>query len=114
MMDGEKLRQLRKAHRMTLEDVARHLGVSRATVLRYETGMITNIPSDKIEIMARLFNVSPAYLLGWEENADRVNDLPSSEMIKKIIMKMPPADYQMVWEAIDRNYKRLKEKGEIE
>ena len=53
---------------MTLEDVAGIINVGRATVLKYENGTITNIPSDKIEQLATLFSVSPAYLMGWSEN----------------------------------------------
>ena len=77
MTIGEKLKLLRKRHKMTLEDVAEHLSVGRATVLRYENGMITNIPSDKIEILARLFGVSPSYLMGWDEKKD--SDFDESE-----------------------------------
>lgn len=52
MTIGEKLKSLRKQNRMTLEDVANYINVGRATVLKYENGMITNIPSDKIEHLA--------------------------------------------------------------
>ena len=69
MTIGEKLKHLRKQHRMTLEDVANHINVGRATVLKYENGMITNIPSDKIEQLAVLFSVSPAYLMGWSSDS---------------------------------------------
>lgn len=68
MTIGEKLKSLRKQNRMTLEDVANYINVGRATILKYENGMITNIPSDKIEQLARLFNVSPAFLMGWSED----------------------------------------------
>ena len=69
MAIGTKLKELRKQNKMTLEDVAVHINVGRATVLKYENGMITNIPSDKIEQLSRLFNVSPSYLMGWDEPA---------------------------------------------
>lgn len=68
MTIGEKIKSLRKQNHMTLEDVAGNISVGRATVLKYENGMITNIPSDKIEQLAKLFNVSPAYLMGWSED----------------------------------------------
>ncbi len=77
MTIGEKLKSLRKQNRMTLEDVANYLNVGRATVLKYESGMITNIPSDKIEQLARLFSVSPAFLMGW--SGDHSDD-PSSDL----------------------------------
>ena len=71
MTTGEKLKMLRKQRKMTLEDVAGIINVGRATVLKYENGTITNIPSDKIEQLATLFSVSPAYLMGWSENDDK-------------------------------------------
>lgn len=71
MNTGEKLKSLRKQKRMTLEDVATIINVGRATVLKYENGIITNIPSDKIEQLATLFDVSPAYLMGWSDDAQK-------------------------------------------
>lgn len=76
MTIGEKLKKLRKQNRMTLEDVAGYINVGRATVLKYENGMITNIPSDKIEQLSRLFNVSPSYLMGWTD------DDPASQTVQ--------------------------------
>ena len=43
------------------------------TVSRYETLDITNIPSDKIEGMARLYNTTPAFLMGWEDKKEKEN-----------------------------------------
>ena len=63
---GEKIRRLRTEAGYTLELVGKHIGVSRPTIFRYENGEISGIPSDKIEKLARLFNVSPGYLMGWE------------------------------------------------
>jgi len=41
---------------------------------RYETGVIANIPSDKIEALAEVLKVTPSYLMGWE-NASGEQDL---------------------------------------
>ena len=51
----------------TLEDIAKIVGVSKATVQRWESGNIANIRRDKIVKLAKALNVSPAYLMGWEE-----------------------------------------------
>ena len=66
MTIGERLKALRKEKDLTLEDVARSLDISRANISKYENGDITNIPSDRIEQLARFYSVSPAYLMGWE------------------------------------------------
>jgi len=52
---------------LTLEAVAQVVGVTRATIQKYENGIISNIPSDKIEKLADVLNVSPAYLMGWSD-----------------------------------------------
>ena len=117
---GDRIRTLRKKKRLTLEDVAHHLGVGRATVLKYEKGIITNVPSDKIELLSRLFDVSPAYLMGWTDDPDGAVDksnpivVPSSEMFVKIVSYMSTEDYRMVMDAFDRTYKKMKEMGVID
>ncbi len=51
----------------TLEEIAKRLGTSRQTVHRYETGVISNIPSDKVELLADVLDVTPSYLMGWDD-----------------------------------------------
>lgn len=64
---GERIHRARRRAQMTLEEVARQVGISRQTMSRYETGIIGNIPSDKIEMMSKVLHVSPAYIMGWED-----------------------------------------------
>lgn len=52
---------------LTLEDVARRVGVNRATILRWETGEIKNLGRDKIAALAAALHVTPEYLLGWTD-----------------------------------------------
>ena len=46
------------------------LGTSKQNIYKYENGIVTNIPSDKIELMAQIFNVSPCYIMGWDQSTD--------------------------------------------
>lgn len=62
------IRSRRSELGLTLEEVARRVGVSRATVLRWETGSIKNLGRDKIAALAAALHVSPEYLLGWTED----------------------------------------------
>lgn len=62
---GDQIKKYRTEQGLTLEEVAKSIGVSRQTMSRYETGVITNIPSDKIEAIAQKLGVSPAILMGW-------------------------------------------------
>lgn len=54
---------------MTLEEVAKIVGVTRQTILKYENGLISNIPSDKIELLAKALRTSPAYIMGWADDS---------------------------------------------
>ena len=64
---GDKIKNLRIQNKMTLEEVGNRIGVSKQTLYKYENNIITNIPSDKIEGLAKIFNVSPALIMGWDD-----------------------------------------------
>lgn len=68
MTIGEKIKQLRESKQITQTELASVLKTTKQNIYKYETGIISNIPSDKIEIIANYFQVSPAYLMGWEES----------------------------------------------
>lgn len=74
MSKAEKLRLCREKKGLSQTDVARHLGVSKQTINKYETGIITNIPSNRLESMARLYGVNPSYIMGFEESASKDRD----------------------------------------
>ena len=65
---ARKIKQLRLERDMTLEDVAKIVGVGKSTVRKWETGMIANMGRDKIAALALALGVTPAYLMGWEEH----------------------------------------------
>lgn len=70
----ENIKFYRQKCGYTLEEVGTHIGVSKGTILKYENGSITNIPSDKIEKMANLFNIDPGELMGWDKPIERDTD----------------------------------------
>lgn len=65
---GNKLKSLRENKKLTLDEVAQKIDTSRQTLFKYENGIVTNIPSSKIEKLAGIYGVSPAYLMGWEDD----------------------------------------------
>jgi len=99
MTVGERIKFLRKQINMTLEDVATAIGVKRPTVFKYETGAVTNIPPDKIEELAKVFGVTPQYLMGWtDERTDSTEHTnqpqsyfktPEARIIARAIDQMP-------------------------
>ena len=64
---GERIRDRRTELRLTLNDISKRAGVSKATICRYEKGVILNIPSDRIERIAKALRCTPAFLMGWDE-----------------------------------------------
>ena len=84
---ANRLRSKRIENNFSLQEVADKIGVSKVTISRYETLDITNIPSDKIEKIAKLYGVSPAYLMGWTEEHPQ----PQSNL-DKIISQLTPEE----------------------
>ena len=72
MTIGDRIREKRDEHGMTLEDIAKLIGVSRQTMSRYETGAIKGVPSDKIELIAKALGTTPGYLMGWEDKSEDI------------------------------------------
>lgn len=68
MTIGERIKLLRDSLNISQVDLADKINVSKQTLYKYENNIITNIPSDKIEAIAKIGNVSPAYLMGWDNN----------------------------------------------
>lgn len=64
---GEKIKYLRTRQGMTLEELGEKVGVGKSTVRKWETGAIANMRRNKIASLAEALNVSPSYLMGWED-----------------------------------------------
>ena len=67
MTKGEKIRHLREQKGLTQTELAEIVKTSKQNIYKYETGKITNIPSDMIEKLCAALGVSPSYLMGWGE-----------------------------------------------
>lgn len=79
----------RKEIGLSAERVAEILGVSPATVYRYENGDIEKIPGDSLVPIAEALRTTPAYLMGWEDSPksslpDNVIPLPDMRKIPLI------------------------------
>ena len=70
MTVGERIKYMRERLKISQTDFAARMGVSKQTLYKYENNIVTNIPSDKIESVAEICSVSPAYLMGWESNVE--------------------------------------------
>lgn len=64
----KKIKQRRLELGLTLEEVAKVVGVSKATVSRWESGEITNMRRDRIANLAKVLNVEANFIMGISEN----------------------------------------------
>lgn len=86
MTKGEKIVALREKKGLRSVDLADKIGVSKQLMYKYENDIITNIPSDKLEMISSVLNSSPAYLMGWE---DEEGKKLFGEDIDRELEKMP-------------------------
>lgn len=66
------LKRRRKELGLTLAQVADMMGVSEATVQRWESGNIKSVRYDKINKLAQVLKVEPSEIMGW--NTSRQED----------------------------------------
>ena len=71
---GNIIKRLRIENNMTLEQLGDKVGVGKSTVRKWENGMIANMRRDKIAKIADVFNVSPSYLIGWDNNVGPITN----------------------------------------
>ena len=82
MTIGEKIKMAREAKGLTQEQLGALCGTTKQTIFKYENGIITNIPLDRLEKMAEVLSITPMSLMGWEDTLPS-NILPLPNMVKK-------------------------------
>lgn len=108
-MDNElsrKIKELRLEKNMTLEEVGKIVGVGKSTVRKWETGMIANMGRDKIALLAHALGVTPAYLMGWNEEQKTSNSpnepklTEGEKLMLDLFRKIPENKQEVVLEMI--------------
>jgi transcriptional regulator with XRE-family HTH domain len=67
------LRQRRKELGLTMKQVADAVGVSEATISRYESGNIRNMRRDRIDKYAKVLRVNLLDMIEFEDQVDELN-----------------------------------------
>ena len=83
MTTGQRMKIRRKEIGLSAENLAELLGVSPATIYRYENGDIEKVPGDRLGPIAEALHTSPAFLMGWDDATDASlpsNIIPMPEM----------------------------------
>ncbi len=101
MTVGERIKILRERAGISQIDFATKINISKQNLYKYENNIITNIPSDKIEAAAKLCNVSPAYLMGWEDE-ERIAKSLYALTISPKVQQLVDVVHDMNSEQIDK------------
>ena len=92
---GQRIALAREQRNMTLEEVARLCETTKQTIFKYENGIVTNIPYDKIVLLTKALNVSPSYIFGWNEDSPSEPQLTEGEKKMLELFRKIPVDRQV-------------------
>lgn len=83
MTVGEKIHYLRIKNNMTMDDLARELGVQRSAINKYEKGIVVNLKRSTISSLCRVFGVSSSYFLDDDEPVS--DEEPKNDDIRLLV-----------------------------
>jgi len=78
---GNRIHKKRKDLGLTMLEVAQKVGVSEATVSRWESGDIANMRRDRIALLAKALNVSISFIIDLEDNNNELKHSSTSQTI---------------------------------
>ena len=64
---GQRIKEARKSQKITLKELGTSVGISESTTKRYEDGQIKGVDVNIIKKFAAALNVSPAWLMGYDD-----------------------------------------------
>ena len=73
-MISDRIRARREELGLSVAELAKRLGKNRATVYRYESNDIEDMPSSVLEPLAKALQTTPPYLMGWDDKQTKAFD----------------------------------------
>lgn len=67
MTIGEKIKRLRLERGLTQEELGNAVGVQKAAINKYETGIVINLKREVIQKLAKALDVNPVWLMDDED-----------------------------------------------
>lgn len=121
MTIGQRIRKKREELNMSQEELALKIGYkSRSSINKIELDQY-NLQQSKIKAIADALQTTPAYIMGWEEDAeeqkecDLIDDCYENEVFKivQLILKLDAIDRGKIVERIetmleDKKYRNKK------
>lgn len=108
---GERIKQRRKDLKMSADELATSVGVSRSTIFRYEKGDIEKVGPDVLKKIAVKLNVSPADLMGWDDTPVQELKIPTSPLVQKITEKAVKLTAPRKQKVLDFTENQLREQS---
>lgn len=112
----ERLNELFDADPRNDTAIAADLDVSKQAISAWRKG----IRSPKKQVLLKIankYNVNLDWLMGFDvdksANPNRRVIIPDSDLFNKVLQNMSPEDYEIVIDAYERTYQKLKERGEL-
>lgn len=111
MHTGTKIKELRKARKMTQEELGELLGVKKAAVQKYEKGEIVNLKASTIRRLCEIFEITSDQLIFPEaEEMDRKHNSKQLCFEVKVIEEIETL-YGMEALEMIHGFTRLNDKG---
>ena len=112
MTIGERIRLRRQELRISADELANRLGKNRATIYRYESNDIENLPISIVPELAKALCCSEAYLMGWQDKKSTLPDDDSAlnAMIIERFSKLTPENRLDVLEFLERKLRNQENK----
>lgn len=87
---GSRIKRRRKALGYSAERLAEIVGVSPATIYRYEKNEIANMGADKLQPIADALSTTPGQLMGWdaEDEAFALRDQLRADPDRRILLSL--------------------------
>lgn len=108
---GLRIKQRRKDLKMSADELATSVGVSRSTIFRYEKGDIEKVGPDVLKKIADKLNVSPADLMGWDDAPVQELKIPTSPLVQKITEKAVKLTTPRKQKVLDFTENQLREQS---
>lgn len=115
MTVGERIKSIRESKGIAQIDLANATKISKQNIYKYENNIITNIPSDKIELIANYLEVSPSAIMGWEKvNITQYVDNISNAIFKKIHKQVKQSKSKKIYVLSDYEYKHIQKYRDLD
>ena len=87
MTIGERIREARTAKGLTQEQLAEQVHVTKQAVYKYETGIVTNIPLDKLESIELDALIQDEPIAAYQNLTDQLTQADKEDIARLIQLR---------------------------